>query len=202
MDNLTQNPDVLLVKECLAGSDRAWSDFYSQYFPLVRHTVRRQRQFSPSDVEDMTQKVFVNLMSALDTYDPTYSLARFVCVVAQRVCIDEYRKSKTAMRDAPTVPIDLNDGSEEGSWVVASKAEHQEEELSQAQLLTILRHALRDLGTKCQELLQMRYFEELPYKRIMEVIGSTENTLVIRVRRCLDELRAVWDELVRKGIQW
>lgn len=200
MGSLQNNDDDLLITQCIAGYERAWADLYRRYFPLVRNVVRRQKGLSPQDLEDVTQNVFEHLISALETYDRSYSFSRFVCIIAERACINEYRKAKAKKRAAPTDPVDHHDGSEDGALVLASDADCQEEKLSHAQLLDILRRALRSLGERCRELLRLRYYEEMPFNEITKILGASENTLTVQARRCIEQLRAIWDEMMRKGI--
>lgn len=201
MGNQTANRDILLVRECLSGSEHAWTDFYCRYESIVKSVVRRQRRFSPQEVEDVTQNVFISLMSGLKTYDSAYSLSNFICTIAERVSIDEYRRSKTAKRDGRTDPIDHHDGGQEGMTIILSNVDHEEEELGKAQLVELLRHAFMRLGARCRELLRLRYYEELPYENITQIIGATENTLSVQAKRCLKELRACFDEIQREGIE-
>ena len=131
MGSRKDNDDDLLVRQCLSGDERAWAEFYRRYSPLVRNTARRQKGFSPQDVEDVIQDVFVDLATSLDKFNPRYSLPRFVRMITERVCIDEYRKTRTAKRDAITDPIDHHGGGDDCSRDLQSNIDHQEEELSQ-----------------------------------------------------------------------
>jgi len=139
-------------------------------------------------------------MSALAKYNPAHSLSGFIEVITDRVCIDEYRSHKAAKRDGATNPVDHHDGGQEGYESLPSNWDHQEDEFAKAQEKQLLRNALQALGERCQELINLRIFEETPYKEITEILGGTENTLTVQLRRCLDELRANFDEFKRKGV--
>jgi len=70
MANPTESKDLLLVKECLAGSEQAWTEFYRRYVGLVRNTVKRQLGRGAWDhIDDVTQSVFAALIPALKNYD-------------------------------------------------------------------------------------------------------------------------------------
>ena len=196
--NLDQ--DMRLVRECLAGSEQAWVEFTCRFEPLVKSIVRKQSWLARHDLEDVKQTVFVSVMSALTTYDSAYSLSGFVEMITDRVCIDEYRSHKAAKRDAATNPIDHHDGGTEGYESLPSHWDHQEQELMKAQEKELLRHSLQALGERCQDLINLRIFEEMPYKEITEILGASENTLTVQLRRCLDELKASFDEFMRKGV--
>ena len=200
MGSRDHDQDILLVQECLSGSERAWTDFYRRFEPLVRKHVKRQFWLDRHGIEDLTQTVFVSLMSDLKTWDRAHSLAGFVGMIAKRECIDEYRRHKAAKRDGSTDPVDHHDGGADGCKVPISDCENQEEQLSQAERKYLMRLAFQDLQERCRDLLELRFYETLPYKEIAEKLGGSENTLTVQARRCLEELRAIIDDLMRKGV--
>lgn len=200
MGSRNHDQDILLVQECLSGSEKAWTDFYCRFEPLVRKQARRQFWLGRHEIEDLTQTVFVALMSDLNTWDRAHSLAGFVSMIAKRECIDEYRRRRAGKRDCATDPVDHHDGGEEGYRIPASNCENQEEELSQAERKYLIELAFPNLQERCRDLLGMRFYQELPYKEITVILGGSENTLTVQARRCLEELRAIIDELMRKGV--
>jgi len=203
MGSRNHDQDVLLVKGCLSGSEAAWRAFVCRFDPLVRSIVRRQWWLDRYEIEDLTQTVFVSLVSDLDKWDRVHSLSGFVETVADRDCIDEYRKYCAVKRVGCTDPIDHHDGGEDCYKKVPTDCQSQEEELARFEEKELLRQARMSLGERCQDLVNLRIFEELSYKEISEILGATENTLTVQLRRCLQELKANLDELVRKGVgQW
>ncbi len=119
-----KTPDTLLVQECLQGSQDAWNEFYTRFIGLIRNVVRKSRNLSPSDVEDITQSAFLELATALKNYVSGNSLTGFVCTVTERVLIDEFRKKRASKRDGQTEAIDHHDGDQEGVTImIASDTE-------------------------------------------------------------------------------
>ncbi len=194
-----RDAEVSLVRACIAGSEQAWTDFYCRYVGLVRSVVRRRLGGSSQDVEDLTQNVFAALVASLGSYDSAYPLTRFIGTIAERSCIQEYRKGATAKRDAGTDPLDLHDGAEEGARKIPWEGNSQEEQLERSQLIELLRHGFRRLGERCRQLLTLRYYEEMPFKEIARLVGSSENTVTVQSKRCLDELRGAYHEGLRTG---
>lgn len=199
MRNGTETQDAILVQECLSGSEKAWNEFYCRFLGLVKSIVKRQHSISFQDIDDVIQSVFTALIKGLKDYDRGFPLARFVCLVTERVCIQDYRRVIAAKRDGETQPIDHHDSGKENVIILTSQAVSQEKQLEQNQLLDMLKRSMRRLGSACRELLRLRYFEELPYKEITKILGVAENTLTVRTKRCLDDLVGQYDELVRRG---
>ena len=99
MEKCSRSQDGLLVRECLAGSEAAWQEFYSRFIGLMRSVVKKRYILCKEDVEDITQSAFISLATALNNFDYEQSLPRFVCVITERVAIDEYRKRSAARRN-------------------------------------------------------------------------------------------------------
>jgi RNA polymerase sigma factor (sigma-70 family) len=193
------DPDMRFVHECLSGSEGAWNEFYVRFVRLVRTVVRRQPAIAPEDSEDVTQTVFVALVKGLKDYDGSFPLARFVGMVAQRVCIQEYRRLSASKRSGDHERIDENDQEmRNGNPMIASPAT-QEHALAREELVSILKMALAKIGSGCKKLLELRYMEELPYKDIAEIMGMKENTATVQTRRCLEGLSVEYSRLARKG---
>jgi len=199
MDKTSYTEDQLLVRECLTGSETAWSEFYSRFIGLMRTVVRKHGTLSPQDVEDVTQSAFLSLTTALTRYDSQQSLPRFVSLITERVLIDEYRKGKAAKRDCETEALERSDCGEEAKIETSEDPELQDEQLERAELVSRLRNALKTIEEKCRELLTLRYLDERSFKEIAESLGSTENTVTVQTRRCLDALRTGPAGLKSKG---
>jgi RNA polymerase sigma factor (sigma-70 family) len=117
MNEKRENKDYMLVQECLRGSEEAWREFYSRFIGLMRSVVRRRMNLPSSDVQDIVQAAFLELTTALRNYDSEQALHTFVCLVTQRVLIDEYRKAKAAKRNADTESVEHHDGNQEVQWL-------------------------------------------------------------------------------------
>ncbi len=189
MVNRSEEHDHRLVRECLAGSQNAWNEFYTRFVGLIRSVITKRAWNQPEDVEDMTQTTFMTLATALNNYDFQNSLARYVCVIAERVAIDQYRKTVAAKREAEMEDVEALDQlpATEASTGFASPHDGLFET---AELIHRLRAALETLDPKCKELVELRYLDEVSFTEIGRRIGTTENTATVQTRRCLQKLKA------------
>jgi RNA polymerase sigma factor (sigma-70 family) len=126
-------------------------------------------------------------------------LPRFVSLITERVLIDEYRKGKAAKRDCETEALERSDCGEEAKIETSEDPELQDEQLERAELVSRLRNALKTIEEKCRELLTLRYLDERSFKEIAESKGVSENTVTVQTRRCLDSLRARFQDSDRRG---
>jgi RNA polymerase sigma-70 factor, ECF subfamily len=199
MERSSPTPDDLLVRQCLSRSEEAWQEFYSRFVALIRNVIRRHADLEPSDVQDIVQSVFLALTTALQSYESGNSLPGLVCLVAERVLIDEFRRGKAAKRDAQTEAIDHHDGNDPGMVMVKSEMMPQDEQVEKAQLASDLEEALRALDPDCRRLITLRYYDERPFNEIARDLGVSENAVTVRTRRCLDKLRRAYSGIGQRG---
>lgn len=199
MKQRKHSDDQVLVGQCLAGSESAWSEFYTRFIGLMRTVVKKYGTLSPEDVEDVTQSAFLSLTTALKSYDFKQSLPKFVSLVTQRVLIDELRKQGATKRGGQADLSTSIDHDDQGSASMGVESELQDMLLEKAQLIDRVAEALGSLGGTCRKLITLRYLQEMPFKEIAARLGSNENTVTVQTRRCLDDLRARFRERERRG---
>lgn len=190
---------IHLVNECLSGSEQAWDEFYDHYVSLVRSVVRRKLKIAAADIDDVVQCVFADLVPALKTYDGRVTLTRFICMITERVCVNEYHRLMAAKRYGQTESIDHDCNGHDGSPTLAADCDSPEDLLAREELKHILRQAVWNLGHECWKILTLKEFEGVPYREMAEILGQKENTLTVKARRCLDELKAAFLKLLRAG---
>lgn len=203
MANMDRYAGLDLVKRCLSESEQAWKDFYDEYDPLIRMEVRRHSRFArPEEREDLVQEVYKSLVEALSRYDGrSSSLRTFVSIVAQRTCIDCWRGRSRRKRSGNTESIEHHDKTNPGHALVESRVEPPDKQLEQSEYANLLRISLTHLSESCQRLLRLRYFSELTHKEIGEETGQKENSVTVAIRRCLERLRAAFDNLEHEGLR-
>lgn len=191
--------DHLIVQECLSGSEVAWKELYARMIGLMRSVVRKTAGLSWEDTEDITQEAFLELAASLERYDFHQPLPRFVCLITERVAIDEYRKKKALKRKKEEEMVDCGEIFSHGGECATFGAGPQHELIERAQQIRDLREALSLLDSGCRKLLELRYYRELQFDEIGKVLGVGKNTLIVRARRCLDKLRTNLVHIGRKG---
>ncbi|MBI4961753.1 MAG: sigma-70 family RNA polymerase sigma factor [Desulfomonile tiedjei] len=194
-----ESQDRLLVEQCLAGSRTAWDEFYDRFLMLVRKVVHTHVRCREHELQDMVQNVFLALFTALNTYDHQYPLSKFVWVVGERVCIDEFRKRTASKRDGETVSVDHHDHKDPAVTVLASDLDPPEDQMADLEQRQLLKLAFKRLGDKCRDLLRLRYLQELSFKEIVCLSGGKEKSLAVQAGRCLEELKAHYARVEREG---
>jgi len=115
--DVSGNDQTELFARARAGDQAAWEELFNTCYPKVIRVVRRKLNppmRSLYDSTDFASDVMKSLAAKFDRFDfPSIeSLMAFLCQVAERKVIDEYRKQRTGKRDRTKErPIDAHDAS-------------------------------------------------------------------------------------------
>src|SRR5271163_797143 len=84
-------PDTRLVKECLEGSEEAWSALIEQYKSLI-FSIPIKYGFSPDDASDVFQAVCLELLSDLPKLREPKALPKWIMQVTAHKCFHRKRQ--------------------------------------------------------------------------------------------------------------
>lgn len=183
-DDLRNSQDIATIQALRAGEldpDTAWADL------IGRH---RRRLFSLAyrftgqyqEAEELTQEIIVRVYRQLDRFDPRAHFAVWLNSVARNYCIDHYRmKVRERQR---LLPEEAHLERAPGSALLAP-----DRLLEAREARTNLLAALDGLSPKLREVVQLRFFQEMPYEEICERLGVPEGTVKSRIHRGRAELK-------------
>ena len=174
-------PDPQLVRECLAGNERAWSALIDKYKNLI-YSVPVRWGFSQADASDIFQSVVAELLSHLGSLRDPSALPGWLIQVTSHKC-NRWRQEQ--IREA------ASEESETATQMVAEPGLTPEGLLHEARKEQILRQALVHASPRCRELIRMLFFENTarPYPEIAASLGIATGSVGFIRRRCLDRLR-------------
>lgn len=172
-------PDEKLVRECLSGSDEAWSALVDKYKNLI-YSIPVKYRLSPDDATDIFQSVCLELLSELPKLRNAKALPKWIIQITSHKCL---RQKKHSMRVTPV-------GLEEDlpTQITPAEAEHVLREAEEEQSL---RQSLAALPPRCRKLIHMLFYEEpaRPYQTIAAQLGLAPGSIGFIRQRCLDKLR-------------
>jgi RNA polymerase sigma-70 factor (ECF subfamily) len=173
--------DTDLIQRCQSGDAHACADLYQRWCGAVyrlAYGILRQQQ----DAEEVMQDVFVYAIRRLKNYDPSKSAFRTWLYI---ITLSRSR-NKLRRKWLPTVELDEWSESDaergEGTRPPEDWAEIQAER-------TRVWQALGKLSPKLREAVVLRYFENLTYPEIGEILSCPMKTIQSRVRLAHKELR-------------
>ena len=168
-----QFEDARLVNQCLAGHEDAWRGFVDRFREPVWHIAYRFCG-GPDDADELTQDIFMRLVTVLPRYRPSGALGAWVRQVATNVAIDSYRRRR---RTPVLVPDEeMVEPPVPASWQPDAIAERREEA---ARIRTLMDR----LPAELSEPLILRDLMDCDYPEISERLGIPLGTVKSRIHR-------------------
>ncbi|WP_109620197.1 RNA polymerase sigma factor [Sediminitomix flava] len=126
----------------------------------------RKMVITHEDADDLTQDTFVKAWKSLDRFEGKAKLFTWLYRIAVNVCLDFLEKKKKRFF------LPIHDVTAELSLKVEQSADLSGDEIQQQLLKAIL-----TLPEKQRVVFQLKYFEELSYKEMSEVLETSEGAL-------------------------
>lgn len=136
------------------------------------------RVFQSELAQDLMQETFIRTWEYIAKGKEVKNIRAFLYTVANNLIIDESRKKKTLSLDAL---------QEKG---FDPRLDTREQLLNQIDAKHIVQ-IVSKLDPTYQEVIMMRYIDELSPKEIAEILHESENTISVRIHRGLQKLRKI-----------
>jgi RNA polymerase sigma-70 factor (ECF subfamily) len=148
--------------------DRYWNEVYG--FML-------KRTENETDSEDITIETFSKAFDKIATYNPEFQFNTWLIAIGKNVHIDMLRRRKSSLF------VDLNNDDDHPAYDVADTTLSAEDELIRQQNLASLLNCIKQLKPHYQEVIQLRYFQELSYQEIADILEEPLNNVKIKLLR-------------------
>jgi len=134
--------------------------------------------------EDIFQDTFIKVINSLQKgkYNEEGKFLPWTMRIAHNLVIDHFRKEAKMRKVRPTNEFDIFNVLDDGN-------DNQEEVMVQTQVHSDLKVLIEQLPKDQNEVLKMRYFEDLSFKQISDLTGVSINTALGRMRYALINLR-------------
>lgn len=164
---LENDPDI--IEEYISGNkDRAANAFIRKYQTFVYATALRFLG-DYDDADDAAQEVFIKALKNLEKFQMRSSLKTWLYKITKNQCINFSRKKK--------ILSIFNSSSDDKSFEYISRDLLPDEEMEKKQFEDRFQLALAKLPKKQRETFALRYFENLSYNEISQMIGTSEGGL-------------------------
>lgn len=189
MKNLDQLTDDMLVALYSKGNDKAFDELLSRYqgkiFSYIFFIVRNQEL-----AEDLFQETFVKAIVTMQQgrYTADGKFGAWLTRIAHNLVIDSYRQERnenTISNDE--VEVDLLNNADLCD-------ENVEMQMVNEQTLADVRRLVDALPSNQREVIYMRFYQNLSFKEIADIIGVSINTALGRVRYALINMRRMAEE--------
>lgn len=168
-----------LIRQAVKGVSSAFGPLYDHYQPMIYRFVlvkvgRRE------DAEDITHQVFVSAWQKIKSYEHRgYPFSSWLYQIARNQVVDHYRarKNETSLEKMD-------------SEAFASALDIQLD-LSAKLEMEKVRVAIATLKPEYQDVIILRFIEDLPLKEVAAATEKTEGAVKLMQHRALGELQRI-----------
>ena len=156
--------------------DRFWNDVYGFMLKRTENEV---------DAEDYTIQAFSKAFAKIDTYQEQYKFKTWLITIAKNIHFDALRKEKSSIRSK------ITQHNENKVYSIVDETPTAEDKLITEQNLAKLLRYIKKLKPHYQEVIMLRYFQEMPIKTIANEIDEPINNVkvkLLRARKLLAEI--------------
>lgn len=142
-------------------TDKKFTDIVNKYREPVYWFIRR-RVISHDDADDVTQEVFIRIYKSLDTLKDASAEKAWI----YRIATNECNRFLTQKYQSTELTEDITNSLMEGEYI-----DYDEE------MQIKFQKALNTLSERQRNVFELRYYEEMPYEQISDVMNSDVSTL-------------------------
>jgi len=146
--------------------DTFWNDVYG--FQL-------KRTQNENDSEDITIQTFSKAFDKIETYNEDYEFKTWLIAISKNIHVDLVRKRKRNVLDA--------DGNNDAIKSVLDESPSAEDQLIIEQNLAALLQHIKKLKPHYQEVINLRYFNEMSYAAIAQELNEPMNNVKVKLLR-------------------
>ena len=135
--------------------------------------------------EDITIETFSKAFDKIGSYNSEFQFNTWLIAIAKNVYIDLLRKKKTSLF------VEITDAEDQQAYNIADTTPSAEDALIKEQNLSRLLQCIKELKPHYQEVIQLRYFQEMTYQEIALKIDeplSNVKVKLLRAKKLLAEI--------------
>lgn len=168
------DPNVhLLIDEARAGSQIAFSALLDRYWKEV-YGFQLKRTENESDAEDITIQTFSRAFDKIDSYDKSYEFKTWLIAISKNLHVDLIRKRK---RNPET-----GGGNDVIKKVLDGNPTAEDRLITEQDLASLLQN-IKKLKPDYQEMINLRYFQEMSYADIAKTLNEPMNNVKVKLLR-------------------
>lgn len=147
--------------------DTFWDDVYGFQLKRIQNE---------NDAEDVTIQSFSRAFDKIDTFDDNFKFKTWLITISKNIHIDLLRKEKNSI--AQVISKD-----DKHVYNVLDESPSPEDKLITEQHLAKLLRDIKKLKPHYQEVINLRYFQELSYKEISKQLDEPMSNIKVKLLR-------------------
>jgi RNA polymerase sigma factor (sigma-70 family) len=143
-----------------------WSDVYRFQFAKTNNE---------DEAEDITIKTFAKAFDKIDLYNDNYNFKTWLISISKNIFIDSVRGQKNET-------FSLHKGNSEAYDITDNEPSPEDKIIIEQNLAQLLRY-IKKLKPRHQEIINLRYFQELSYKEIAKAMNEPMSSVKVNLLR-------------------
>ncbi|MCU0450193.1 MAG: sigma-70 family RNA polymerase sigma factor [Bernardetiaceae bacterium] len=177
--------DFKLIDRATGGDEKAFAELMKRYRKAVYHTLLKMVR-NQDDADDLTIEAFAKAFRNLPKFKKEYTFSTWLFRIATNNAIDYIRRKKLETMSISTSYTD--DNGDPVDMDIRDENLNPQESTINAQKIDLVRSFVNQLPAKYQELVQLRYFDELSYEEIAERLQAPLGTVKAQLHRARELL--------------
>ena len=172
------------IEKAKKGNQVAFTFLLDYYWNEV-YGFMLKRTENETTAEDITIETFSKAFDKIATYNSDFQFNTWLISIAKNVHIDLIRKKKSSLF------IEITDEEDQTAYNIADTTPSAEDVLITEQNLSQLLQFIKELKPHYQEVIQLRYFQEMSYQEIANKIDeplSNVKIKLLRAKKLLSEI--------------
>lgn len=173
-----------LIQQALDGNIEAWGEIVRRYKGAV-YGIALGIVGNSADAEDAAQDAFIRAYENLRRYDIERKFSTWIFTITANLCKNMLRRNKFQTRLDDTVQYEGH--AEDPEAIIARDERHE-----------LVQDALAALDEKYRSPMVLRFYGELDYLEIAQILDLPEGTVKTRIHRAKEALKS-W--MVERGVK-
>lgn len=137
-----------------------------------------KRTENEADTDDIVIETFAKAFDKISSYNSEFGFNTWLIAIAKNVHIDMLRKKKTSLF------LDMNNNDNDNqAYQIIDETPSAEDDIITEQNLSQLLSYIKELKPAYQEVIQLRYFQEMSYVDIAETLQEPLTNIKVKLLR-------------------
>lgn len=173
---IKQEKILKYIQKAKQGDQVAFTFLLDYYWNEV-YGYMLKRTENETDTDDIVIETFAKAFDKISTYNPEFGFNTWLITIAKNVHIDMLRKKKS------TLFLEITDEEDSIANQVLDDTPTVEDTIITEQNLSKLLQQIKQLKPAYQEVIQLRYFQEMSYQDMAEQLNEPLNNIKIKLLR-------------------
>lgn len=181
------NQEAVWLEQARKGDKVAFGKIIEAYQSPVFNLAYRMLN-NAGEAEEAAQEAFIRAYTRLDSYNPNHKFSTWLLSITSNYCIDIIRKRRAILLsiDEPLPPHPA---------LMSERQESPEARAIESEQQLLVQQLLQELPDDYRQAVVLRYWHELSYEEIAEIMETTVSAIKSRLFRARKQLAEVGMEM-------